>query len=379
LEKILDTNHEPAVIKAFSHISDPRKNINIKHNLRDILVSAAMAVIAGSDDWDDVVSFTESKLNWLRQFLEFPHGVPSHDTYRRVFMMINFEEFQRAFADWVKGLIAVTGKDTIALDGKTSRRSFDKKLYKKALHMVSAWSSRRGLVIAQVKTSEKSNEITALPELLKLIDIENAIVTADAMACQKNIIEKIVDKKADYVIGLKKNQKTLHNEAEQLFDSIDLDKIPAYHEEETSEHGRIQKRSNYLLAIPGYVNQKYTWSKCNSFGLVISERLENEEIKTERRYYITSLSEEVKEFAKAVREHWQVENNLHWALDISFREDSCRKRAGQSAENFSLLRRLALNMLKSEKTLKKSIKGKRYKASMDNEYLLKVLFAGSQT
>ena len=365
------------ITNRFSKLDDPRR-YNRRHLLLDIIVIAICAAICGADNWVDVENFGKAKYAWFKQFLELPHGIPSHDTFSRVFALLDAEQFEECFVEWVQTVNEVTEGQIVPIDGKTLRRSHDKTLGKKALHMVSAWASDNRLVLGQVKTDEKSNEITAIPQLLAMLDISGCIVTIDAIGCQKKIAEKIVEQGADYTLSVKENQKGLYDDIAELFDYaqeigfVDCD----YHKTVDKGHGRIEIRECWTISSPEYLvylRNLSAWKDLQTILMVKSERRIGQESSTKIKYYISSLAGDAKQALESVRGHWGIENKVHWVLDIAFREDDCRVRKGNGAQNFAILRRIALNLLKQEKTAKCGIKAKRLKAGWDQNYLLKVL------
>jgi predicted transposase YbfD/YdcC len=334
-------------------------------------------VICGANTWNEIEQYGHSKHDWLKTFLELPNGIPSHDTIRRVFIIIDPEEFRTAFINWVDSIRPLLPETVIAVDGKTLRRSYDKTNGKSAIHMVSAWASDTNMVLGQIKTDEKSNEITAIPELLNLFDISGATVTIDAMGCQKKIAEKIIDNDADYALALKKNHEDLYDDVELFFQSVKEAKpeeIPrSYFDSVEGDHGRVEIRRHWVVSDTEWIEDKALWKGLQGIGMVERERHINDHISCETSYYLLSQKWDGEEFAKRVRAHWGVENKLHWVLDVSFREDECRKRAGNAAENFAMVRHIAMNLLKQENSMKKSMNVKRLQAGWDNSYLMKVL------
>jgi predicted transposase YbfD/YdcC len=362
----------------FAVLEDPRRH-NRRHRLLDIVVIAICAAICGADGWEDVELFGEAKEEWLKGFLELPHGTPSDDTYRRVFAALDAGEFQSCFMDWIEAVEELTEGQVIAVDGKTLRRSHDRSKGKKALQMVSAWASANGVVLGQRKVDGESNEITAVPELLDTLEIAGCIVTLDAIHCQTETVETIVDKGADYVLPVKENQPRLLEALQGLFDDpaemrwVECD----YHKTVNEGHGRLEIRECWTTSDPEYLNYIATlaeWQGLQSIAMVQAERQLGDQRTVTRRYFISSLKSDAELLLQAVRGHWGIENKVHWVLDIAFREDDCRIRKGNGAENFAVLRHIALNLLRRETSAKRrSLKGKRKKAAWDEQYLLKVL------
>ena len=366
--------------ESFLHIDDPRADRGKRHNLLGIISLTICAVICGAEGWADVELFGKSKYDWLRRFLDLPNGIPSHDTLGRVFSRIDSKQFQRCFTDWVKRVSEQTQGQVIAIDGKTLRRSGDRGAGKSAIHMVSAWAQANSVVLGQTKVSERSNEITAIPELLKILEVSGCIVTIDAMGCQKEIAGTIIENGADYVLSVKKNQPQLHQDVSDTFAYVREDGLEGtphdFHETVEKGHGRIERRRCWVVSEPKYVdyiNEGGLWKSLTSIGMVESERIVDGETSVETRLYISSLTGDARRLLAAARGHWAVENSLHWVLDVSFREDECRVRVGNAAENLAVVRHMALNLLKQDNTLKASIKGKRKKAGWDDDYLLAVI------
>ena len=361
-----------------SEIEDPRRELTKLHKLIDILVIAVCASVCGAEGFNEIEEFGESKEEWLKGFLELPNGIPSHDTFRRVFMLIKPEKFQEVFLRWVESVSSRTKGKLVNLDGKRLRGTKSKEKQNQALCMVSAWSEENRMVLGQVRCEEKSNEITAIPELLSLLELSGCIVTIDAMGCQREIVKQIVEQKADYVISLKGNQGNLHKEIKEYFiwaeriswRDIEFD----YCETIEKGHGRIETRRCWVTEDIDWLEQKEDWSGLKSIVMVESQReVIDGKTSIERRYFISSLSKDAKESLRAVRGHWAIENSLHWVLDISFREGDCRIRAENSAENMAIVRHISLNLLKQEKSCKRGIKTKRLKSGWDEAYLSKVL------
>jgi len=356
----------------FSDLTEPRES-NKRHKLIDVITIALCAVICGADTWEEIEEFGHAKAEWFGTFLELPHGIPAHDTFARIFASMDPKEFQQAFLKWAESVQSVM-KGIIAIDGKTLRRSYKKD--KSPIHMVSAWALENRMVLGQVKTREKSNEITAIPELLTLLELEGCIVTIDAMGCQKTIAGKIIDKGADYVLGLKGNQSALHEEVEFFFQdclrSNFKDVVHDYHETIDGDHGRIETR-RYWTACADWLAEREEWKNLSAVVMAQRECYQNGQTTTEFRYYITSMESNAKKIAEAVRGHWGIENSLHWVLDIAFREDECRIRKDHAPANFAVLRHMALNLLRQENSKRRSIKTKRLRAGWDMDYLGEIL------
>ena len=362
----------------FANLADPRKdNHNKRHLLSDILVLTILAVICGADGWTEVEAFGNAKEEWLKTFLRLPNGIPSHDTIGDLYARLCPVQLQSCFLSWVQSTVEISGGQIIPIDGKTLRRSYDKGRERGAIHMVSAWASANGVVLGQIKTEEKSNEITAIPQLLGMLAIKGAIITIDAMGCQREIAKSIIDKEADYVLSLKGNQGTLQEDVEYFWKTAQTENFKGiiydYYESTEKDHGRIDVRRYWVSEELVSISTKEAWKGLRSIGMVESERHIGDKVTRETRYYILSLAANAAEFARAARIHWTIENQLHWSLDMTFREDECRIRKDHAPENLAVIRHIVLNMLKSEKTAKVGLKIKRSKAGWDNSYLLKVL------
>ena len=357
--------------KHLDYIKDPRRH-NTRHFLYDIILIAICAIICGADCWTQVAEYGRSKLDWFNEFLELPNGIPSHDTFGRLFAKIDPEGFNGFFTSWVQELSESLKGKTVAIDGKTLRGSHDKINSGSPIHLVSAWVSDVRLVLGQVKTNEKSNEITAIPELIKNLALKGAIVTIDAMGCQKKIAETIVDAEADYILQVKDNQKNLHEDIALFFQDTENGPLDTV-ETVDKDHGRIEIRRYYTTDDIGWLPGKNDWKGIKSICMAVRERDVNGKISIESSYFISSLENHASDIAKSIREHWGIENGLHWCLDVAFREDHCRVRKDHAPENFGTLRHIAINLLKREKSLKGGIQTKRLKAAWDNDYLLNVL------
>lgn len=363
-------------LSVFEEVDDPRIQGRTKHLLSEIFFLAVTAVIGGVDTWSDMPLFCVSKIDWFKKFLKLENGIPSHDTFERVFSIIDPKKFSECFIKWTDSISEIQNGEVIAIDGKTVRRSFTDSKKRNPIHVVSAWASDAGVVLGQVKVDEKSNEITAIPELLSNLKIENCIITIDAMGCQKNIAKTILDKKADYVFSLKGNQGSLHDEVTSFFNFCSERKFKGikYDTYETfdNDHGRLERRNYWITNEISSLSKENGWQGLKSFGMARSEVTINDIVTVEVRYFITSLNHDAKIFGNAVRRHWSIENSLHWSLDFTFREDDSRARKGYSAENLVVLRHIALNTLKKD-TSKGSLKSKRLKAGWDNNFLEKMI------
>ncbi len=377
---VVKTEVAPTIETYFSTLEDPRQAMNQDHKFMEILVIAICAVICGADDWVAVESFGKAKADWLHTFLELPGGIPSHDTFWRVFRMLDPEQFQACFLEWMRAVSSVSAGEVVAIDGKTLRRSYDKQDSRAAIHMVSAWACRNGLSLGQRKVDEKSNEITAIPQLLEVLELTGCIVTIDAMGCQVNIAQTILDQGADYLLALKENQGTLYADGELLFDDLVESGYTAYaYDSETTvdkDHGRIEVRKVWTISDPALIQAlrgTARWPHLTTLVKVQAERYLPTEQTVEVRYFISSLDTSAADLLSLVRSHWHIENSFHWVLDIAFREDESRLRKDHGPQNFALLRHLALNALNQEDSLNLGIKNKRLRAGWDNHYLLKVL------
>ena len=368
-----------SIENCFGEIEDHRVRGRCWYPLIEVLTIAICGVIAGAETWVDIETFGKSKQEWLGQFLELERGIPSHDTFGDVFAMIDGDEFQQSFVRWVESAFIVTEGQVVGIDGKTARRSHDKGIGKDAIHMVSAWASETGICLGQRKTDDKSNEITAIPQLLELLHLSGCIVTIDAMGCQKKIAQKIRDKKADYVLSVKDNQGNLHQDVQDWFAHADQVKFANmahdYHQTINKAHGRIEIRKCWVITDPmafEYIRHYDGWADLRGIVRVERERRLPDKVEQETAYYITSSSACAETLLHATRQHWAVENSLHWVMDVTFQEDQMRTRNGDSPQNLVVLRHIALNILKKDSS-KGSLRQKRYRAALDDTFLLKLL------
>lgn len=364
----------------FAELKDPRVVARCDHQLLDIVTITLLAVLCGAEDWPDIELFGETRKDWLGTFLELPHGIPSHDTFRRVFGALERNQFAQALFQWTQALHEATGGKLISIDGKALRRSLTKKSGKAIapmLHLVTAWASENHLTLGQVACEEKSNEITAIPELLKLLSLKGCTVTIDAMGCQKEIALQIREQKGHYVLALKGNQSGLQEDVQQLFvEAIDTDfagmKHDVYETRETG-HGRTDERTCHVLEIPQDHPQRVVWKDLRTAIAVTSQRTTGAQTTCETRFYISSHTPRAKLLAQAIRRHWSIENSQHWVLDVTFGEDQRRQQDRNGAANLAAVRRLAISLLRQETTNKRGTKNKRLQCALDPTYLLKVL------
>jgi len=365
----------------FEEVPDPRVQRTRFHSLMDILVIALLTMICVGEGWEDMAEFGLAKKDWLKTFLQLPHGIPCPDTFRRVLSAVDPVAFNACFVAWVQALSEGTSGKLVAIDGKTVRHSFNRATGKKALHVVSAWVADNRLTLGQIVTEEKSNEITAIPKLLELLDIRGSTITVDAMGCQKEIAKKIIDQEADYIMGLKGNQGTARKEVEAFFTDARAndfhDVEHSFHETvDGSEHGRLEVRRVWASQKLEWFEDLPKWKGLRSVILIESERTVGIETSTEQRYYWSSHVLDARAFAAMIRGHWSIENQLHWCLDVGFAEDQSRIRTDHGPENVTLLRKIAMNLAKNERTHKRGIQAKRKLAAWNDAYLLKLLQAG---
>ena len=366
-----------SIHRHFGSLPDPRVERGRSHLLLDVVTIAILAVIGGAKGWDDMEVYARSHEATLREFLELPGGPPSDDTFRRVFIRLNAKAFRNCFIAWMRALAGTVDGMLVAIDGKTLRRSFDCASGRTALHLVHAWAAENRVLLGQVATSEKSNEITAIPELLDLLELKGAVVTIDAMGCQRKIVEKIVEKGADYAIALKGNQEKLHDEVAGYLDAAIADGGARVHETRDEGHGRVEVRRLYSVSNVDWLTAIDAWPGLRSLVCVERERTEDGKTSVERVHYITSIpAHHVRRLARIIRGHWSVENALHWSLDVSFDEDACRIRSGDGPENFALLRRIALVLLRREKSMRAGAPTKQFRAAADPRYAVRVLLTG---
>jgi|SRR6185503_15654578 len=373
-----------AIEEHFSKVNDPRRDRTKEHKLIDIIAIAICAVICGAEGWVDIENFGNSKLHWLRTFLELPNGIPSHDTFGRVFSLIDAQQFQLSFYEWVLSINEILRGQIINIDGKRLRGSGDERLGKRAIYMVSAWAEENEIVLGQRKVDEKSNEITAIPELLKMLAISGCIVTIDAMGTQTEIAKTIIEANADYVLSVKENQGHLYEDICVLFavDQVQNFKYASFEYKKTVSkgHGRIDIRECWSTSNPEYLNlirNVQNWIGLKSIAMVICTRIIDGKETRHARFYISSLPSHAEHILQAVRKHWSIENDLHWVLDVALNEDHSRVRKNQAPENFAVLRHIALNLLKQEKTAKGGIHAKQLQAAWKEDYLVKVLASGN--
>lgn len=367
----------PSLLEYFADLPDPRIDRCKEHSLTDIIAIAILAMICGADHFTEMEEFGIRKKEWLKGFLELKNGIPTHDTFARVFARLNPSAFQERFVRWVQAIASLTEGEVIAIDGKTARRSHHKGSGIRAMHLVSAWATRNRLTLGQIKVDEKSNEITAVPELLRLLAIKGCIVTVDALNTQKDIANEICEQGANYVLALKENHPTLHNEVVGIFEAVckddNSDGAVSITESRETGHGRMETRRCWSIEAPEWLSGFAEWKDLKSLVMIESTREVKDQKTTENRYYLASIAPNAEIASQAVRNHWGVENSLHWSLDVTFREDDSRVRVGHASENLALVRKMTHNLLQQETSLKRGIKTKRLAAALDDSYLLKVL------
>jgi len=358
-------------ISYFTGLTDPRVERTKAHLMEDIIFITVAAVICGAETWNDIEHYGKSKESWLKQYLQLPNGIPSHDTFNRFFSALDPEEFEQAFLCWIKDISELTDGDVVSIDGKSicGSREGDSK---RAVHIVSAWSRANQLSLGQVKVDEKSNEITAIPKLLNVLALKGCFVTIDAMGCQREIATQIIEKGADYLLAVKGNQACLEEDIER---TVRFVRPVSEWTDDDFGHGRIEQRKCTLYNDLSFIDSASAWKNLAAIARIEATRYIKSSGKEEKevRFYITSSRKNAEVIGTAVRSHWGIENSLHWQLDVSFNEDDSRKREGYAAQNFSMLNRIALNLIKHEQSKRRSMKGKRRDAGWDNDYLLKIL------
>lgn len=364
-------------LEVFRDLPDPRSNRNQRHKIFDIFAIAVCAILCGANDWVKVASFARKKKQWLETFLELPNGVPSHDTFDRVFRLVDPDEFEKRFIEWTRLVADLFPGEVVAIDGKTLRGSHDNQNGKAAIHCVSAFASDNRLVLGQVVTEEKSNEITAIPKLLETLAISGCLVTIDAMGCQRAIAEKIIDADADYLLALKGNQSSLADEVENFFrqaTAVNFEGVEHVHYLfQEKNRGRQERREVWVSNDIDWLPMLNDWKGLRSIMMIKTERVVNGKTQQEIRLYICSLHYDAPALSKAAREHWAIENTCHWVLDVTYQEDKSRVRKGYGAENLSRLKRLTLNLLTQDKTSKESTATKRFEAALDDQYRERLL------
>ncbi len=355
----------------FASLPDPRIDRTKRHKLCDIVFIAIASVLSGCDDWNDMELYGKAKYEWLKNYLELPHGIPSHDTFNRLFAALNPAAFQECFLSWIESVAQLTKGTLVSIDGKRLCGSGTDGS-KSIVHLVSAWCEANQMMLAQCKVDDKSNEITAIPTLLEVLELKGCIVSIDAMGCQRQIAAAVIDKEADYILAVKDNQEFLLDDMKEAFEQSRDVRCDTKLE---VGHGRIEKRSCRIIEDTEWICKTEKWKGVQTLIEITSQRTSKKTLEMQRevRYYISSLHSNAACFNSYIREHWGIENSLHWTLDVVFSEDQSRKRAGNAAENFALLTRIALNVLKNDTSVKLSMKNKRHKAGWDNDYLLHLL------
>jgi predicted transposase YbfD/YdcC len=375
----MSLNHTAFIETHFGSLKDPRAAHSIDHKLLDILIIAICATISGADNFAEIAEYGRAKKEWLKTFLELENGIPSVDTFERIFARLKPEELQKCFIGWMEAVHKVSEGELINIDGKTLRGAKERGNSRSLIHMVSVWSASQRLVLGQKKVDEKSNEITAIPPLLKMLELRGCLVSIDAIGCQKKIAEIIIEEGADYVLALKQNQGNLYEDVSQLFAAARNQEFKnishQFHKSVEKGHGRIETRRYWIMGNTDYLIGAEKWAGLKSIGMVESERQVNGAVSLEQRYYILSLESDVNKFAEAVRSHWSIENQFHWILDVGFREDASQSCLGHSAENLAVIRHVGLNLLSRDQKTKVGVKGKRLKAGWDDNYLKEVLSA----
>ena len=360
-------------IEQFGNIPDPRIDRTKKHKLIDILFITIAAIICGCDEWEEIELYGQKKEAWLRKYLELPNGIPSHDTFNRTISSIDPTIMQECFVEWVQGIVKLSEGEVVNLDGKRLCGS-GKDGKESIVHMVSAWSDANNMILGNYKVDDKSNEITAIPKLLEILDLSGCIITIDAMGCQKNIAEKIIEKEAHYVLAVKENQARLLDDIKEAFEE-EKESAISTDVQTNMGHGRIEKRSCRVIRDMDWICKSQDWKGLRSIVEITAERTDKKTGKhqKERRYYISDLLQSAEEFNRCIRNHWSIENKQHWILDVAFNEDQSRKRAKNAAENFGILSRLALNIIKADTSAKASVKRKRKMAGWDDQYLERLM------
>ena len=371
---------QTSVVRHFGGLPDPRQKRRRLHSLCDMISIALCAVICGAESWEDVAEYGRQKESWLKTFLRLPHGIPSHDTFNRVFRLLKPQPFQACFQRWMQSLVEATQGRLVAIDGKTLRHSFDRAAGTSALHLISAWAVENGVSLGQQAVAGKSNEITAVPELLKLLELEGAIVTYDAMGCQKEIAQAIREQGADYILAVKDNQPRLAEDLMASFaEAFEGERGETYRLRAMNEngHGREERREYVVVRDLSKIRDRHLWPDLRSLAMVCSERTIHGQTSTEARYFISSCTGSARQIAGAIRGHWGIENTLHWSLDVTFGEDAHCLRKDHGPENMAALRRAALSLVKQERAEKGSLRRKRLRAGWNNAYLEKLLKYGS--
>ncbi len=360
----------------FGELSDPRTGQNVQHTLLDIITIAICGIVCEADNWVDIEMFGQAKHEWLSSFLGLKHGIPSHDTFGRVFRPLNATEFEASYVEWTRAICELSAGAILSVDGKQMRRSKDGLLGQDGIYMVSVWAGENNLVLAQDKVADHTNEITAIPKLLKLLDIHDSVVTIDGIGCQTEIVSTIVAQGADYVIAVKANQEILFADVQAAFDPATREFPPAYHKTVDKGHGRLEIRECWVCQLPDvleFIAAYNVWPGLRSLIKIQAERRLPHKVERDTRYFIASLQATPEQLLTILRSHWQIENQVHWVLDIAFRQDENRARKDHAPQNLAVLEHIALNLLKHEKSLKVGVKAKRLRAGWDLPYLLKVL------